>query len=37
MEYQKTTNFSGTTSNEMPRCITKKSVEVHDQSGSGDD
>ena len=37
MEYQKITNLLGTTSNEMPRFITKKWVEVHDQSGSGDD
>ena len=31
MEYQKITNLFGTTSNEMPRFITKKQVEVHDQ------
>ena len=37
MEYQKTANLLGTTSNEMPRFITKKLVEVHDQSASGDD
>ena len=34
MEYQKITNLLGTTPNEMPRFITKKLVEVHDQSGS---
>ena len=33
MEYQKITNLLGTTPNEMPRFITKKWVEVHDQSG----
>ena len=32
MEYQKITNLSGTTPNEMPRFITGKWVEVHDQS-----
>ena len=37
MEYQKITNLLGTTPNEMPRFITKIWVEVHDQSGSGDD
>ena len=37
MEYQKITNLLGTTPNEMPRFITKKWVEVHDQSGSADD
>ena len=37
MEYQKTTNFSGTTIDEIPRFITKKWVKVHDQSGSADD
>ena len=34
MEYQRITNLLGTTPNEMPRFITKKWVEVHDQSGS---
>ena len=29
------TNLLGTTPNEMPRSITKKWVEVHDQSGNG--
>ena len=33
MEYQKITNLLGTTPNEMPRFITKKWVEVHQQSG----
>ena len=37
MEYQKTTNFSGTTIDEIPRFITKKWVKVHDQSRSADD
>ena len=34
MEYQKITNFLGTTSNNVPRFITKKWVEVHDQPGN---
>ena len=33
MEYQKITNLLDTTPNEMPRFITKKWVEFHDQSG----
>ena len=33
MEYQKITNLLDTTRNEMPRFITKKWVEFHDQSG----
>ena len=37
MEYQKITNLLGTTLDEIPRFITKKRVEVHDQSGSADD
>ena len=37
MEYQKITNLVGTTPDEVPRFITKKCVEVHDQSGSADD
>ena len=37
MEYQKITNLLGTTLDEVPRFITKKWVEVHDQSGSTDD
>ena len=37
MEYQKTANLLGTTPDEIPRFITKKWVEVHDQSGSADD
>ena len=37
MEYQKITNLLGTTPNEMPRFITKKWVEVHDQSGNAND
>ena len=37
MEYQKITNLLGTTPNEMSRFITKKWVEVHDQSGEAND
>ena len=37
MEYQKMTNLLGTTLDEVPRFITTKWVEVHDQSGSADD
>ena len=37
MEYQKITNLLGITIDEIPRFITKKWVEVHDQSGSADD
>ena len=37
MEYQKITNFLDTTSDNVPRFITKKWVEVHDQSGSAED
>ena len=37
MEYQKITNLFGTTPNEMPRFITKKWVEVHDQSDEAND
>ena len=37
MEYQKITNLLDTTSDNVPRFITKKWVEVHDQSGSADD
>ena len=37
MEYQKITNFLGTTLDEVPRFITKIWVEVHDQLGSADD
>ena len=37
MEYQKITNLLGTTLDEVPRFITKKWIEVHDQSSSADD
>ena len=37
MEHQKITNFLGTTPNEVPRFITKKWIEVHDQSGYAED
>ena len=34
MEYQKITSLLGTTSDNVPRFITKKWVEVHDQLGN---
>ena len=34
MEYQKITNLLNTTSDNIPRFITKKWTEVHDQGGS---
>ena len=37
MEYQKITSLLGTTLDEVPRFITKKWIEVHDQSGNADD
>ena len=37
MEYQKITNLLDTTLAEVPRFITKKWVEVHDQSGNAED
>ena len=37
MEYQKVTNLLGTTIDNVPRFITKKWVELHDQSGSAED
>ena len=37
MEYQKITNLLGTTPNKIPRFITKKWVEVHDQSDDAND
>ena len=37
MEYQKIRNLLGTTIDEVPRCITKKWVDVLDQLGSADD
>ena len=36
IEHQKITNLLGTTPDRVPRFITKKWVEVHDQSGSAD-
>ena len=33
MAYQKITNLLGNTSDKVPRFITKKWIEVHDQSG----
>ena len=35
MEYQKITNLFGETPEEVPRFITRKWIEVHDQSGKG--
>ena len=37
MEYQEITILLGTTFDNVPRFITKKWVEVHDQSGSAED
>ena len=37
MEYQNIRNLLGTTIDEVPRCITKKWVDVLDQLGSADD
>ena len=37
MEHQKIINVLGTTPNEVPRFITKKRIEVHDQSGNSQD
>ena len=37
MEYQKITNVLGTMPDEVPRFITKKQIEVHDQSGNAED
>ena len=37
MEYQKITKLFGTTSNEVPRFITEKWIDVHDQSGNAED
>ena len=37
MEYQKITSLLGTTSNNMPRSITKKWIEVHEQSDNAED
>ena len=37
MEYQKSTDLLDTTSDNVPRCITKKWVEVHDQPVSAED
>ena len=33
MEYQKVVNFLETTSDSLPRFITKELIKVHDQSG----
>ena len=37
MEYQKNTNLLGTAPKEVPRFITKKWIEVHDQLGDSED
>ena len=37
MEYQKFTNLLGATPDEVSRFISKKWVEVHDQSGNAED
>ena len=37
MEYQKFTKMLGAIIDEVPRFITKKWIEVHDQSSSADD
>ena len=37
MEYQKFTNLLDTTFNNVPRFVTKKWIDVHDQSGSAED
>ena len=37
MEYQKIINLLDTTSDNVPRFITKKWIEVHDQSGNAED
>ena len=34
MEYQKVRNLLNTTSDNVPRFITKKRIEVHNQSGN---
>ena len=36
MEYQKITKLLGNTSDKVPRFITKKGIEVHDQSGDAE-
>ena len=37
MVYQKITNYLGTALDEVPRFVTKKWIEVHDQSGNAED
>ena len=37
MEYHEITNLLGTTPDEVPRFITKKWIEVHDQLGNAED
>ena len=36
MEYQKITNLLGNMPDKVPRFITKKCIEVHDQSGTAE-
>ena len=37
MEYQKITNLLGNIPGKVPNCVTKKWIEVHDQSCNADD
>ena len=37
MEYEKITNLLGTTFDDVPRFVTKKWIEGHDQSGNAED
>ena len=37
MEYQKNTNLLDATSDNVPTFITKKWIELHDQSGNAED
>ena len=37
LEYQKITNLLDTTSDNVPRFINKKGIEVHDQSSTAND
>ena len=37
MEYQNITSLLGTTSDNVPKFITKKWIGVHDQSGNAED
>ena len=37
MKYQKITNLLDTTFDNVPRCITKKWIKIHDQSSNAED